>query len=100
MSVRNIKIPLKGYDACLSFSELKHETSEGSTYYTHEIALMGTNGHNEFVFIGEPIQVLNLMDLADILYTVIKLDDWTYFTDQYEIELQPELELIVDNDTD
>jgi len=98
MSVKNFKIPLKRYDAVLSFAELEHENSAGQKYKTHEIALMGTNDHKEFIFIGEPIQVYDLTDAYDVMYNVIKHDDWSYFIYQYEIELQPELELVIDND--
>ena len=95
MSVRNFKIPLKGFDAALSFSAIDHED-----YTSYEIALMGTNDHKEYIFIGEPIQVFNLSDVHDILYNVINQEDWSYFLNQYEVELQPELELVVDNDTE
>lgn len=97
MSVRNFKIPLKGYDAALSFSAIDHED-----YTSYEIALMGTNDHKEYIFIGEPIQVFNLTEAHDILYTIINQDDWSYFTHQYEVtlELEPQLELVVDNDKD
>lgn len=95
MSVRNFKIPLKGFDAALSFSAIDHED-----YTSYEIALMGTNDHKEYIFIGEPIQVFNLSDAHDILYNVINQEDWSYFLNQYEVELQPELELVVDNDTE
>ncbi len=99
MSVKNFKIPLKGYDAALSFSAIDHED-----YTSYEIALMGTNDHKEYIFIGEPIVVLNLTEAHDILYTVINQDDWSYFTNQYEVILEmddtPELQLVVDNDND
>ena len=98
MSVKNFKINLKRYDAVVSFSELEHKNKAGQTYKTHEIALMGTNDYKEFVFIGEPIQVGDLTDAYDVLYNVIHNDDWSYFLNQYEVELQPELELVVDND--
>ena len=98
MSVKNFKIPLKGFDAVLSFAELEHENKAGQTYKTHEIALMGTNDHKEFIFIGEPIQVYDLTDAYAVLYNVMHENDWSYFINQYDIELQPELELIVDND--
>jgi len=99
MSVKNFKIPLKGYDAALSFSAIDHED-----YTSYEIALMGTNDHKEYIFIGEPIQVYDLTEAHDILYTVINQDDWSYFTNQYEVVLEmdntPELQLVVDNDND
>lgn len=98
MSVKNFKINLKRYDAVVSFSELEHKNKAGQTYKTHEIALMGTNDYKEFVFIGEPIQVYDLTDAYDVLYNVIHNDDWSYFLNQYDVELQPELELVVDND--
>ena len=108
MSVKNFKIPLKGYDASLSFSEIVHQNynydDRGDTFTTYEIALMGTNDHKEYIFIGEPIVVLNLTEAHDILYTVINQDDWSYFTNQYEVVLEmddePQLELVVDNDND
>jgi len=102
MSVKNFKIPLKGFDAVLSFAELEHENSAGQKYKTHEIALMGTNDHKEFVFIGEPIQIYDLTDVYDVLYTVIHDEDWSYFMNQYdiELELEPQLELVIDNDTE
>lgn len=100
MSVKNFKIPLKGFDAVLSFAELEHENSAGQKYKTHEIALMGTNDHKEFIFIGDPIQVYDLTDAYDVMYNVIHEKDWSYFLNQYDIELQPELELVVDNDND
>lgn len=104
MSVKNFKIPLKGFDAVLSFTELEHENSAGQKYKTHEIALMGTNDQKEYIFIGEPIQVYDLTEAHDILYTVINQDDWSYFTNQYEVILEmddePQLELVVDNDND
>ena len=99
MSVKNFKIPLKGYDAALSFSAIDHED-----YTSYEIALMGTNDHKEYIFIGEPIVVYDLTEAHDILYTVINQDDWSYFTNQYEVILEmddePQLELVVDNDND
>ena len=98
MSVRNFKIPLKGFDAVLSFAEWEHESKAGKKYNTYQIALMGTNNHNEFVFIGEPVEIYDLTDAYDVMYNVIKHDDWSYFIYQYEIELQPELELVIDND--
>lgn len=98
MSIKNVKIPLKIHDMCLSFTEHKNTDKEGRLYSTYEIGLMGTNERNEFVLVGQPLNVYDLMGLFDILYTVAKLDDWTYFTDQYEVELQPELELVIDND--
>ena len=54
--------------------------------------------NQEFIFIGEPIQVYDLTDAYDVLYNVMHENDWSYFINQYDIELQPELELIVDND--
>ncbi len=97
MSVKNFKIPLKGYDAALSFSAIDHED-----YTSYEIALMGTNDQKEYIFIGEPIVVYDLTEAHDILYTVINQDDWSYFTNQYEVILEmddePQLELVVDND--
>lgn len=98
MSVKNFKIPLQRYDAVVSFAELEHENKAGEKYKTHEIALMGTNDHKEFVIIGEPIQLYDLTDAYDVLYNVIHNDDWSYFLMQYDVELQPELELVVDND--
>ena len=42
MSVKNFKIPLKGYDASLSFSEIVHQNynydDRGDTFTTYEIA--------------------------------------------------------------
>ena len=98
MSVKNFKIPLQRYDAVVSFAELEHKNKAGEKYKTHEIALMGTNDHNEFIIIGEPIQLYDLTDAYDVLYNVIHNDDWSYFLMQYDVELQPELELVVDND--
>jgi len=100
MSVKNFKIPLKGFDAVLSFAELEHENKAGQKYKTHEIALMGTNDYKEFVFIGDPIQVYGLTDAYDVMHNVIHNEDWSYFLNQYDIELQSELELVVDNDND
>ena len=104
MSVKNFKIPLKGHNACLSFSELQHRNGAGDSYTTYEIALLDTDNKRQLVFIGEPIQVYDLTEAHDILYTVINQEDWSYFMNQYEIELEmddtPELQLVVDNDND
>jgi hypothetical protein len=102
MSLRNFKIPLEGLDAVLSMTEINHGRVKGEKldYVTYEMALMGTNDWKEFSFIGEPIQLYDLHELYDVMHSVIKDKDWAIFLNQYEVELElePQLELVVDND--
>lgn len=100
MSIKNFRIKIDNHDAVLSFAELEHENKAGDKYKTYEIALMGTNDWNDFVIIGEPLQLNDLTDAYDVLYNVIHNNDWSYFLYHIEVGFEPELELVVDNDNE